>query len=90
MAIRNIVKHGDDVLTKKCRVVEKIDNRILTLLDDMIDTMREADGVKYFFVECYEPKGADIKLDGEYYDMLADKTVTDVHFDGVGIAILKK
>ena len=45
MAIRNIVKHGDDILAKKCRVVEQIDNRILTLLDDMVDTMREADGV---------------------------------------------
>jgi len=45
MAIRNIVKYGDDVLAKKARVVEKIDGRILTLLDDMVDTMREADGV---------------------------------------------
>lgn len=45
MAIRNIVKHGDDVLAKKARVVENIDGRILTLLDDMVDTMHEADGV---------------------------------------------
>lgn len=45
MAIRNIRKLGDDILRKKCRNVEKIDDRILTLLDDMADTMNEANGV---------------------------------------------
>lgn len=45
MAIRNIRKDGDEVLRKKCRVVEKIDDRILTLLKDMADTMYEAQGV---------------------------------------------
>lgn len=45
MAIRNIVKEGDDILTKKCRAVEKIDDKIITLLDDMAETMYAADGV---------------------------------------------
>lgn len=45
MAIRNIVKFGDDVLTKKCRKVEKIDDRIITLLDDMADTLYNSNGV---------------------------------------------
>ncbi len=45
MAIRNIVKYGDEVLQKKCRVVEKIDDRILTLINDMLDTLYEAEGV---------------------------------------------
>lgn len=45
MAIRNIVKYGDDVLAKKCRVVEKIDDRIITLLEDMHDTLLESNGV---------------------------------------------
>ena len=44
MAKLNIVKMGDDVLRKVCRPVEKITPRIQTLLDDMIETMREADG----------------------------------------------
>ena len=35
MALRNIVKEGDEVLRKKCRAVDKIDDRILTILDDM-------------------------------------------------------
>ena len=45
MAIRNIVKYGDEVLQKKCRVVENIDDRIQTLIDDMLDTLYDADGV---------------------------------------------
>lgn len=45
MAIRNIVKEGDDVLTKVCRKVEKFDSKLHTLLDDMYETMNEANGV---------------------------------------------
>ncbi|MBQ8439206.1 MAG: peptide deformylase [Clostridia bacterium] len=44
MAKLNIVKIGDDTLRRVCRPVEKITPRIVTLLDDMIQTMREADG----------------------------------------------
>lgn len=45
MAKLNIVKVGDEVLRKKCRPVIQITPRILTLLDDMIETLHEADGV---------------------------------------------
>ena len=45
MAILNIVTSEDEVLRKKCRLVEKITPRTLTLLDDMLDTMRAANGV---------------------------------------------
>lgn len=45
MALRNIRKHGDEVLRKKSRVVEKIDDRLQLLLDDMLDTMYENNGV---------------------------------------------
>ena len=44
MAKLKIVKFGDDTLRKVCRPVEEITPRIKTLLDDMIDTMRAADG----------------------------------------------
>ena len=44
MAKLKIVKHGDETLRKVCRPVEKITPRIITLLDDMIDTMRHANG----------------------------------------------
>jgi len=45
MAKLQIVKIGDDVLRKACRPVEKITPRVLQLLDDMVDTMRDAGGV---------------------------------------------
>jgi peptide deformylase len=45
MAIRNIRKEGDPILRKKSRKVEKIDERIRVLLDDMEETMRYAEGV---------------------------------------------
>lgn len=45
MALRNIRTLGDDILRKKCRQVETIDERILTLLDDMAETMYNAGGV---------------------------------------------
>jgi peptide deformylase len=45
MAKLKIVKYGeDDILRKVSREVETITPRILTLLDDMIDTMHEANG----------------------------------------------
>ena len=45
MAIRNIVKVGDDVLKKKCREVTVFDDKLWVLLDDMLETMKEANGV---------------------------------------------
>ena len=44
MAKLKIVKVGDDVLRKVCRPVDKITPRVLTLIDDMVDTMRAANG----------------------------------------------
>lgn len=45
MALRNVRLNGDEILRKKSREVEKIDDRILTILDDMVDTMYDRDGV---------------------------------------------
>ena len=45
MAKLKIVKVGDDVLRKRCRPVDEITPKILTLLDDMAETMRAAEGV---------------------------------------------
>lgn len=44
MAIRNIVKHGDEVLTKKCRAVEKFDERLQVLIEDLFDTLYDSGG----------------------------------------------
>ena len=45
MALRKIVVEGDPVLRKVCRPVEKFDARLHMLLEDMADTMYEAEGV---------------------------------------------
>ena len=45
MALRTIVIEGDPVLRKKCREVGEVTDRIRMILDDMVDTMRDADGV---------------------------------------------
>ena len=44
MAVLKIVEVGDPLLRKVSRPVEEITPRILTLLDDMIETMRKHDG----------------------------------------------
>ncbi len=45
MALRNIVNRSEDVLHKKCRPVEKFDEKLGILLDDMAETMYKAKGV---------------------------------------------
>ncbi len=45
MAIREIRKEGDEILRKKSREVEVVDDRIRELLDDMVETMHSANGV---------------------------------------------
>ena len=45
MAIRNIVKVGDDVLRKICRTQMTFDQKLWSLLDDMAETMYKAEGV---------------------------------------------
>lgn len=45
MALRNILKEGDETLTKHCRPVTDFNERLHILLDDMAETMTAADGV---------------------------------------------
>ena len=45
MAIRQIRYDGDDILRKKCKEVKEMTDRTRTLIDDMFDTMYEANGV---------------------------------------------
>lgn len=45
MAIRNILMFGDELLRKKSREVENIDERIITLLDDMNQTLKDIGGI---------------------------------------------
>lgn len=45
MAILKILKDEDEILRKKCREVTEITPRVLTLLEDMKDTLHKANGV---------------------------------------------
>lgn len=45
MAIRNLRLEGDEILKKKSREVEVIDEKIQILIDDMIETMHKYNGV---------------------------------------------
>ena len=45
MAVRNIRQLGDEILNKKCREIKEVTPRIQELIDDMLETMYEANGV---------------------------------------------
>lgn len=45
MALRKIREMGEECLRCKCKEITEVTPRILELIDDMIDTMYEADGV---------------------------------------------
>ncbi len=45
MALRQIRVMGDEVLTKVCRPVTEVTPRIIELIDDMLETMYDANGV---------------------------------------------
>lgn len=45
MAMREIIKFGDEVLRKKCRPVTNFDERLASLLDDLAETLEKSEGV---------------------------------------------
>ena len=45
MAIRNLRLEGDEILKKKSKDVEIIDDKLQILIDDMIETMHKYNGV---------------------------------------------
>jgi len=45
MAVLNIILEGDPILRKKSKAVETITSRIITILDDMAETLIKAEGV---------------------------------------------
>ncbi len=68
MAIRNLRYEGDEILKKKSRDVEKIDDKLQVLIDDMIETMHKYNGVglaavqvgilkRLIVIDLYDDKG---------------------------------
>lgn len=45
MALRNLRYEGDEILRKKSRKISVVDDKIRTLLNDMVETMYENEGV---------------------------------------------
>ncbi len=45
MALRNIREYGDDVLERSCKEVKEVTPRVRELVEDMLETMYEANGV---------------------------------------------
>ncbi len=73
MAIRNIRQEGDEILKKKSREVEVIDDKIRELIEDMVETMHKYDGVglaavqvgilkRVIVIDIYDEKTPIVKL----------------------------
>ena len=71
MAKRNIVKMGDDVLRKVCRTQLDFDAKLHQILDDMAETMYEAEGVGLAAPQIGVVRRVVIIIDGETNEMVA-------------------
>lgn len=78
MAILTIVKEGDDILRKKSRPVENITPRILTLLDDMYQTLENIGGAGLAAVQVGVLRRLFIVIDeqGKLYELINPEIVS--------------
>lgn len=80
MAIRNITVRGDEILSKKCKPVKEITPHIKEVMEDMVETMKNADGVgiaapqigimKRFFIAMPHVDSEDEELRDKIYYMI--------------------
>ena len=77
MAIRNVVKFGDPILGKKSRPVEKFDDRLFTLLDDMKDTLYQEKGAGLAAVQVGILRRVVVMDCGDGYLELINPEITD-------------
>jgi len=77
MAILNIVKEGDQTLRKVCRPVTEITPRIKQLLDDMKDTLIDANGAGLAAPQVGILRRIAIVDDGENYIELINPEITE-------------
>ncbi len=79
MAIRTIRTDEDPILRKKSRAVDQVDDKIRTLVEDMIETMYDADGVglaapqigilkRIFVVDVYDETGVKVLINPEFIE----------------------
>ena len=88
MAIRNLRYEGDEILKKKSREIETIDEKLQTLIDDMIDTMHKYNGVglaavqvgilkRVFVVDLYDDKGPYVLINPEIIKQKGEQEVEE-------------
>ncbi len=76
MAVRKVRLEDDEILRKKCRTVEVIDDKIKELVEDMIETMHAQDGVglaapqvgilkRVVVIDLYDGKGPYVLINPE-------------------------
>lgn len=78
MAIRNILTDQDPTLRKKSRPVTQFDERLHTLLDDMRETLIQADGVGLAAPQVGVLRRVVIVYTGETYVELVNPVITHV------------
>ena len=97
MALRNIVKVGDDTLRKTSKPVTDFDGRLNNLLDDMWETMREQRGLglaapqvgilrRAVVIEVPDPKSADAGDDEDAMELISYELVNPVILESSGEA----
>lgn len=85
MAIRNLRFNDDEILRKKCRVVDDINDRIKILVEDMIETMYENNGVglaapqvgilkRIFVVDAMDGAGSRVFINPEILEKSGEQT----------------
>ena len=88
MAIRNVRLENDEILRKKSRTVEVIDNKIKELVDDMIETMHAHDGVglaapqvgilkRVVVIDLYDDKGPYVLINPEIIKQKGEQEVEE-------------
>lgn len=72
MAIREIIKEGDPVLNKKCHPVTTFDQKLWSLLDDMTETLEDANGMGLAAPQVGILRRAVLVMneDGEYLELI--------------------
>lgn len=84
MAIRNIRVDGDPILRKTSRNVEVVDDKIRGLIDDMIETMYDADGVglaapqvgilkRVIVIDIYDETGVKVLINPEILEVKGEQ-----------------
>ena len=85
MALRNIVKKGDSILNKKCRPVTDFNERLKILLDDMQETLKNANGVGLAAPQVGIMRRAVIVLDGDEYVELINPEIVETEGEQDGL-----